>query len=70
VDARMLLWLQGLAETFRFDFEVRGDRALVSCPRLKPTALVPLFGAAKGFVDHIPRLVLRDGSSDVPSRLQ
>jgi hypothetical protein len=32
VDPRMMLRLLGLAEGFRFDFEVRGDRGLVSCP--------------------------------------
>jgi hypothetical protein len=60
VDPRMMLWLQEIGESFRFEFEVRGDRALVWCGRLKPFALIPLLGVAKGFADHVPRVVLRD----------
>jgi hypothetical protein len=39
VDPRMMLWLQEMGETFRFDFEVNGDKALVSVPealRVRP----------------------------------
>jgi hypothetical protein len=60
IDARMILWLQEIGQTFPFDFQVNGNRLLVWCNRLKPLALIPLFGAAKGFVDHIPSVVLRD----------
>jgi hypothetical protein len=67
VDPRMMLWLQEIGETFRFDFEVNGDMALVSCARLKSSAFVPLFGAAKGFVDHIPRIVFRDHALAAPA---
>jgi hypothetical protein len=70
VDARMMLWLQEIGESFPFDFEANGDRALVSCRRLKPSGLVPLFGAAKGFVDHIPSVVLRDNGLRTPGRSQ
>jgi hypothetical protein len=68
VDARMMLWLLEMADGFRFDFEVNGDRALICCPRLKPTGLIPLFGAAKGFVDRIPRVVLRDNALSGPQQ--
>jgi hypothetical protein len=60
VDPRMMLWLIEMGESFRFDFEVSGNLLLVSCHRLKPNALVPLFGAAQGFHDHIPAIVLRN----------
>lgn len=62
VDARMMLWLQEIGETFPFDFEANGDRALVWCKRLAPLSLIPLFGAAKGLVDHIPRVILHDNA--------
>lgn len=68
IDARMMLWLQEIGESFPFDFEANGERALVSCRRLKPFGLVPLFGAAKGFVDHVPRVVLRDDAVSTPER--
>lgn len=68
IDARMMLWLQEIGESFAFDFEANGGRALVSCRRLKPAGLIPLFGAAKGFVDHIPRVVLHDNALPAPDR--
>jgi hypothetical protein len=67
VDPRMMLWLQEMGETFRFDFEVNGDKAVVSCARLKPSGFVPLFGAAKGLIDHIPRIVFRDHAQATPA---
>jgi hypothetical protein len=63
----MMLWLQEMGETLRFDFEVNGDKALVSCARLKPSGFVPLFGAAKGLIDHIPRIVFRDHAPATPA---
>ena len=68
VDARMILWLQDIGQSFPFDFQVNGNRALVWCNRLKPMGLTPLFRAAKGFVDHIPRVVLRDSALSTPDR--
>ena len=57
VDPRMMLWLQEIGQAFPFDFEVSGSKVLVWCPLLKTSRLIPLFGSAAGFVDHIPRLV-------------
>jgi hypothetical protein len=68
VDARMILWLQDIGQSFPFDFQVNGNRLLVWCNRLKPMGLIPLFGAAKGFVDHIPKVVLRDKALSTPER--
>jgi hypothetical protein len=42
---------------------------MVWCPRLEPSALVPLFGAAKGFVDRIPTVVLHDEALPPAPRL-
>jgi hypothetical protein len=55
IDARMMLWL--LSTGGAFGFEVRGSNVLVYCHRLRPTELEPLFGTAKLFHDHVPRLV-------------
>ncbi len=58
IDARMIRWLLSTGGTF--GFECRGENLLVYCHRLKPTALVPLFGTAKAFHDHVPSLVWHD----------
>jgi hypothetical protein len=50
------------SEDGRFGFEVAGDRLLVHCPPLRPTDLIPLLGTARGFLDHIPRMVLTEYS--------
>jgi hypothetical protein len=55
VDARMMQWLLAMGEGF--GFEVCGPKILVHSRRRKPDDLVPLFGVAKGFNDHVPRLV-------------
>jgi hypothetical protein len=55
IDARMMRWL--LASDGRFGFEVLGNAVLVHGPPREPTELIPLLGTAKGFRDHIPRLV-------------
>ena len=55
VDARMMQWLLGTGGGF--EFEVAGPWLLVACHRRRPMELVPLLGTAKGFGDHIPRLV-------------
>lgn len=68
LDARMILWLQEIGQSFPFDFQVSGNRLLVWGKRLKPMALIPLFGAAEGFVHHIPRVVLRDNAVSAPGR--
>ncbi|MCA1727597.1 MAG: hypothetical protein LC722_08110 [Actinobacteria bacterium] len=61
VDARMMRFLlttQGMA------YETLGPWALIYCNRRKPTELIPLFGAAKGFNDNIPRLVRTEFALD------
>jgi hypothetical protein len=55
VDARMERFLLDTGGAFAF--EIVGPSLLVSCHRRSPGDLVPLLGTAKGFVDHIPRLV-------------
>jgi hypothetical protein len=55
LDARMIRWLESTGGTF--GFEVSGQNLLVWSRRRKPTALIPLFGCARLFCDHIPRLV-------------
>jgi hypothetical protein len=55
IDARMEQFL--LNSGGEFAFESVGPSLLVSCHRRAPSDLVPLLGTAKGFVDHIPRLV-------------
>jgi type II secretory pathway pseudopilin PulG len=55
IDARMIRWLLSTGGTFGFDLQ--GSNLLVHSKRLSPTGLVPLFGTAKGFSDHIPNLV-------------
>jgi hypothetical protein len=55
IDARMMQWL--LTTEGAFGFEMRGPNVLVYCHRRRPTELVPLFGTAKLFNEHVPRLV-------------
>jgi hypothetical protein len=37
---------------------------------LEPSGLIPLFGMAQGFVDHVPKVVLRDGATSLSARLR
>jgi len=55
IDARMEQFL--LDTGGGYGFEVQGPSVLIYCHKLGPTELVPLFGTAKAFHDHIPRLV-------------
>jgi hypothetical protein len=55
IDARMIRWM--LSTDGRFGFEVNGPNLLVYQRRVSPSELLPLFGTAKAFVDHVPRLV-------------
>ena len=55
IDARMIQWLLSTGGTF--GFEAQGPNVLVYCHRLKPVGLLPIFGAAKAFQDHVPNLV-------------
>ena len=40
-----------------FIFEVVGDRVLIAGPRIKPPELVGLLGVARGFAQHVPKVV-------------
>lgn len=64
IDARMMRWL--LAAEGGFGFEVAGESLLVHSARRGPTELIPLFGMAKGFRDHIPRLVWAEYGAAAP----
>ena len=55
IDQRMMEWL--MANGRSCAFEVMGDRLLVATDRTSPTRLIELMGVAKGFVDHLPRVV-------------
>ena len=55
LDARMIKWLQSTGG--QFGFEVSGQGLLVWSGRRRAGELVPLFGCATMFCDHIPRLV-------------
>ncbi len=65
IDARMMRWL--LSTRGSFGFEVNGPTLLVWCGRLRPTGLVPLFGSAALFRDHIPRLVWNEYGMGSPA---
>lgn len=55
IDARMMKWL--LAAGSKWQYEVSGQSVLCFTKRLRPAELVPLFGTAKAFVEHVPRVV-------------
>lgn len=55
IDQRMMQWLLKAGD--EWSFEVSGRDVLVFCKRRKPMELVPLLGTAKGFLDHVPRVV-------------
>jgi hypothetical protein len=55
VDSRMIDWLVANGENAKF--EVTGSGALVAIERCDPRELVGLLGLARGFVDHVPKVV-------------
>jgi hypothetical protein len=55
IDDRMMAWLLNAGD--KLCVEVSGPNALLYCGRLPVERVTNLFYAAKGFVDHIPRLV-------------
>jgi hypothetical protein len=65
IDARMMRWL--LSTRGNFGFEVNGSNLLVWCGRVSPTSLIPLFGSAALFRDHIPRLVWNELGTGEPA---
>ena len=66
IDARMMNWL--LSTGGPFGFEVLGPNLLVYTHKLRPTELIPLFGSAALFNDHIPRLVRTEYGIDQEKR--
>jgi len=55
LDARMMQWL--LDSGAGYLFEVVGDRVLVAGPRIQPAELPGLLGVARGFSQHVPKVV-------------
>jgi hypothetical protein len=55
IDARMMRWL--LSVPGGLGVEVNGPKYIVYSRKLAPAELIPLFGTAQGFHQHIPRLV-------------
>jgi hypothetical protein len=55
LDARMIRWMESMGGSF--GFEVSGPNLLVWSGKRRASNLIPLFGWAKMFCDHIPRLV-------------
>ena len=64
VDVGMMQWL--LQADHRFEFEAAGHRLLIYSRRLEPNQIPVLLGTAKGFHDHVPRVVLREFAFDPP----
>jgi len=55
LDARMMQWL--LDNGSGYSFESVGDRVLVAGPRIDPADLIGLLGVARGFAQHVPKVV-------------
>lgn len=55
IDQRMMNWM--LRAGSDWSFEGCGSEVLVYSRRRKPFELIPLLGALKGFLDHVPRVV-------------
>ena len=55
LDARMMQWL--LDNGSGCFFEVVGDRVLLAGPRIEPAELLWLLGVARGFTQHVPKVV-------------
>jgi len=55
IDTRMMTWL--LEHAGGCAVEVVGNRVLVAGPKVSPPELIEVIGTAKGFVDHVPRVV-------------
>jgi hypothetical protein len=61
IDARMMRWMESLGGAF--GFEVSGPALLVWSGKRRASELIPLFGCAEMFCDHIPRLVWNEYGS-------
>jgi hypothetical protein len=58
IDARMMQWLLSMGQGF--GFEIMGPNLLAYSGKRRPTELIPLFGMAKLFDEHVPNLVWTD----------
>jgi hypothetical protein len=55
IDGRMMRWLQNTGSEHAY--EVIGNRVLVAGPKIDPLAFTELLGVARGFVQHVPKVV-------------
>jgi hypothetical protein len=55
IDARMMEWLTAIG--WGHGYEALGNRVLVAGPRIDPVELTTLLGVARGFVQHVPKVV-------------
>ena len=55
IDARMMEWLQATGSGHAY--EALGNRVLVAGPKIDPQAFTELLGVARGFVQHVPKVV-------------
>jgi hypothetical protein len=55
IDQRMMGWLVALGTDHAF--ESVGNRVLVTGPKIDPAELPTLLGIARGFVQHVPKVV-------------
>ena len=55
IDGRMMQWLQRTGSEHAY--EVIGNRVLVAGPKIDPLAFTELLGVARGFVQHVPKVV-------------
>jgi hypothetical protein len=55
IDARMMEWLMSIGS--QHTYEALGNRVLVAGPRIDPVGLTSLLGVARGFVQHVPKVV-------------
>ena len=55
IDARMMEWLTAVGSGH--GYEALGNRVLVAGPRIDPVELTTLLGVARGFVQHVPKVV-------------
>jgi hypothetical protein len=55
IDARMMQWLQATGSGHAY--EAIGNRVLVAGLKIDPQAFTELLGVARGFVQHVPKVV-------------
>jgi hypothetical protein len=55
LDARMMQWLMGVDGTLQFELSARW--VMVFSKKRGPSELIPLFGTAQQFREHVPHVV-------------